>query len=91
MHKRMDMGIMLVVAVLAALVFLYATGQNNVILETDKEEGNALYVRVGTAQSENRVLLWQDGNAEEGPTGYFFCHPASIIIKSVWVIRVKAA
>ena len=72
MHKRIDMGIMLVVAVLAALVFLYATGQNNVILETDKEEGNALYVRVGTAQSENRVLLWQDGNAEEGPTGYFF-------------------
>ncbi len=77
MRKRTWMGIMLAVAVLAAMGFLYATGRNNVILEVDGEgeAGKALCVSVRTAQSENRVFFWQDGQQEEGgeeTKGYFF-------------------
>ena len=74
MRKRDCMGVMLAVAVLVTVSFLYVTRQNNVILEMDGDGENVLCVSVRTSQSENKVFLWQDGKEEagEGAEGWFF-------------------
>lgn len=73
MRKRIGMGIMLAVAVVAAVCCLIIKDRNNVLLHV---ENGQPCIHVRTAQSENRVVLWQDGNedeeVEEGPAGWFF-------------------
>lgn len=65
MRKRICMGIMLAVAVVAVCC-LYFEEENSVLLNI---KDGLPCVTVRTAQSENRVFLWQD---EEAETGYFF-------------------
>lgn len=64
MRKRTCMGIMLGIAMAAGC--LCCMRRDNVLLGV--EDGQP-YISVRTAQSENRVHLWQD---EEGTAGYFF-------------------
>lgn len=66
MRKRTCMGIMLVIAVVAAAGCLYHMRRDNVLLRV---ENGQPCISVRTAQSENRVSLWQD---EEESAGYFF-------------------
>lgn len=72
MRKRICMGIMLSLGVIAACS-LYFIRKDNVLLEV---ENGQPYISVRTAQSENRVLLWwdekEDEDAEGEPAGYFF-------------------
>lgn len=73
MRKRTCMGIMLAVAIVAAVCCLYFKDKNNVLLSV---ESGQPCVTVRTAQGENRVLLWQDeeGAADDGQetAGWFF-------------------
>ncbi len=73
MRKRTGLGIMLAVAVVAAVCCLTVKERNNVMLHV---ENGQPCIRVRTAQSENRVVLWQDGEADEeageGQAGWFF-------------------
>lgn len=66
MRKRTCMGIMLVIAIAAAAGCLYYMRRDNVLLRV---ENGQPCISVRTAQSENRVSLWQD---EEETAGYFF-------------------
>lgn len=66
MRKRTYMGIMLVIAIVAAAGCLYYMRRDNVLLRV---ENGQPCISVRTAQSENRVFLWQD---EEETAGYFF-------------------
>ena len=66
MRKRTYMGIMLVIAIAAAAGCLYHIRRDNVLLSV---ENGQPCISVRTAQSENRVSLWQE---EEETTGYFF-------------------
>lgn len=66
MRKRTCMGIMLVIAIAAAAGCLYYMRRDNVLLRV---ENGQPCISVRTAQSENRVYLWQD---EEETVGYFF-------------------
>lgn len=65
MRKRTCMGIMLAIAV-AAAGWLFHIRRDNVLLCV---ENGQPCISVRTAQSENRVSLWQD---EEQTAGYFF-------------------
>lgn len=73
MSKKIRMAIMLAVAVVAAVGCLYFKNWNNVLLSV---EGGLPCVTVRTAQSGNRVLLWQSGGedeeAENETAGCFF-------------------
>ena len=75
MRKRICMGIMLVAAAMAACC-LYLKDKNNVLLSV---EGGLPCAIVRTAQSENRVFLWQDeeGNEDVGKRRQagFSCRP----------------
>lgn len=66
MRKRTYMGILLAVAVVAAVCCLYFMRIDHVQLMV---ENGQPCISVRTAQSENRVLLWMD---EETAAGYFF-------------------
>lgn len=72
MRKRTCMGIVLAAAV-AAVCCLYFKDKNNVLLLV---ENGQPCISVRTAQSENRVVLWQDGEedgeAQEESAGWFF-------------------
>ncbi len=72
MRKRICMGIMLVAAAMAACC-LYLKDKNNVLLSV---EGGLPCAIVRTAQSENRVFLWQDEEGSEDvgeeAAGWFF-------------------
>ena len=71
MRKRTCMGIMLAVAV-AAVCCLYIIKKDNVLLCV---ENGQPCISVRTAQSENKVFLWQDGDGEEAEkeaAGFFF-------------------
>lgn len=84
MRKRTYMGILLAVAVVAAVCCLYFMRIDHVQLMV---ENGQPCISVRTAQSENRVLLWMD---EETAAGYFFLPSVSAAIKFVWAIRVEA-
>ncbi len=66
MRKRYCMGLLLVLLVAAALVYLHFMRQNRVVLRAD---GESLYVDVNMQQSTNQVSLWKD---EEDGRSYFF-------------------
>ena len=71
MRKRTCMGIMLAVAV-AAVCCLYIIKKDNVLLCV---ENGQPCISVRTAQSENKVFLWQDTDGEEAEkeaAGFFF-------------------
>ncbi len=66
MRKRYCMGLILALAMIAALCYLYVLQNNSVVLEM--EDGIPV-LRVSTQQSANRITLWQD---EEDGRSYFF-------------------
>ena len=63
MRKRYCMGLMLALAIIMALCYLYVLQNNSVILEM------ADVLRVSTQQSNNLITLWED---EEDGKSYFF-------------------
>ncbi|MDE5718769.1 MAG: CotH kinase family protein [Lachnospiraceae bacterium] len=70
MRKRTCMGILLAAAAVAAVFCLYFKNRNSVLLHV---ENGQPCISVRTAQSENRVFLWQDEKeAGEETAGFFF-------------------
>ena len=66
MHKRTYMGIILAIMTMVTLGYLFFLRANSVSLQI---EGETPYISICTAQSENKIMLWQN---EEGCQGYFF-------------------